>query len=65
MKEYQERAVKEQEALQMLVTKLETFINGGVFLECSRSEQSRLKEQLVYMRAYLDVLNQRIANFEK
>ena len=64
MLEYQEQVLKEAEALGVLVTKLEAFIDGGTFLECSRSEQQRLKEQLVYMRAYLDVLQQRIKGFK-
>ncbi|MFQ2067943.1 crAss001_48 related protein [Aeromonas veronii] len=56
-----ERMYLEQEQLAERTGKLETFIPSETFKRLPHQEQNRMKRQLVAMREYLAVLNERIA----
>ncbi|MGQ4604090.1 Gp49 family protein [Aeromonas veronii] len=56
-----ERMHMEQEQLTERTGKLETFIPSETFKQLPHQEQNRMKRQLVAMREYLAVLNERIA----
>ncbi|WP_201296091.1 Gp49 family protein [Aeromonas veronii] len=56
-----ERMHMEQEQLAERTGKLETFIPSETFKQLPHQEQNRMKRQLVAMREYLAVLNERIA----
>ncbi|MCQ4052354.1 Gp49 family protein [Aeromonas sp. SG16] len=56
-----ERMHQEQEQLAERTGKLETFIPSETFKRLPHQEQSLMKRQLVAMREYLAVLNERIA----
>ncbi|MBM0416291.1 crAss001_48 related protein [Aeromonas veronii] len=56
-----ERMHQEQEQLAERTGKLETFIPSETFKQLPHQEQNRMKRQLVAMREYLAVLNERIA----
>ncbi|MEH8118748.1 Gp49 family protein [Aeromonas allosaccharophila] len=56
-----ERMRQEQEQLAERTGKLETFIPSETFKQLPHQEQNRMKRQLVAMREYLAVLNERIA----
>jgi hypothetical protein len=56
-----ERMHQEQEQLAERTGKLETFISSETFKQLPHQEQNRMKRQLVAMREYLAVLNERIA----
>ncbi|UZE61027.1 DUF2829 domain-containing protein [Aeromonas veronii] len=55
-----ERMRMEQEQLAERTGKLETFIPSETFKQLPHQEQNRMKRQLVAMREYLAVLNERV-----
>lgn len=63
MKPHEERVVTEHAELHIRLTKLREFIVGDKFSALEPSERSRLRRQETHMAAYLDVLDERIANF--
>ena len=65
MEAFVERMITEKDELQDKVTKLEKFVNGEKFKELKGLEQVYLKEQLSFMRGYLNVLRQRINFYNK
>lgn len=65
MEAFIERMIVEKNELQDKVTKLENFINGEKFKELKGLEQVYLKEQLKFMKSYLNVLRQRINFYNK
>ena len=65
MEAFVERMIVEKNELQDKVTKLENFINGEKFKELKGLEQVYLKEQLKFMKGYLNVLRQRINFYNK
>lgn len=63
MQPHQERVVQELKDLDEKISKLEVFIKGNVISTLSMDEQTRLKKQLIHMRDYSNVLNERIGAF--
>lgn len=64
--DWQQRVVDEKAALDEKIGKLEAFIDGGAYKEALYwVQRSLLAEQLSHMRAYADVLQQRIQYFSK
>ena len=63
MKDYQQRVVAEETALDVKLTALRAFISSGVFQDISPDEQGRLRRQHSFMRDYFGVLGERIAAF--
>ena len=64
MKSHQERVLTERNELSEKLTKLEAFIfHGQIFSSIPPDEQKRLLKQYFFMEAYLEVLEDRIANF--
>ena len=45
------------------IIKLEAFFGGAIFKTLPIEEQSRLRKQIGHMKAYRDVLNERISAF--
>ncbi len=65
MKEYQQRVVDELAELRIKTDKLEAFIGGPAFGEVHLDEQHRLHRQLVAMKEYARVLEERIEYFDE
>jgi hypothetical protein len=63
MEAYQERVVEEREQLGAKIDKLGSFVSSDVFKTVDDAEQKRLRRQLTIMQQYLQVLNERIAEF--
>ncbi len=66
MKDWQIRAIEERNELDKKGEALFEFINedDGVFDSLPKQEQIQLVEQAVAMRAYFDVLADRVSRFE-
>ena len=62
---YQQRLLKEQENLAEKVTSLKGFIPTPDFTKLDPVDQGLLNSQLIYMKAYLLVLDQRIGRCDK
>lgn len=62
---HQQRVIAEHRDLAYNVDKLKTFSAGDVFKALPSVEQGLLNSQLIYMKAYLLVLDQRISLFDK
>jgi len=61
---HQQRVIDERDELQVRADALERFILGNPIYPTLPTEERRdLSEQLVHMRAYLGILNQRIKRF--
>lgn len=60
---HQKRVVAERNDLVEKGDKLNSFIFGEVYCKLSSAEQIRLCKQYAFMRAYLEVLDERIAAF--
>jgi hypothetical protein len=60
---YQERVIAERDELNTRLRKLGSFIDSEKFETVHVDERRRLLRQLVAMREYFDVLNERISNF--
>jgi hypothetical protein len=60
---YQERVVSEYSDLTEKLIKLDKFLFGKGFDLLTPKEQHRLIKQSAYMRAYADVLGERIGSF--
>lgn len=65
MKEFVGRLIQERIDLNDKVEKLENFISGSTFEGLSYLEQKYLKEQLEFMKKYLEVLEARIKLYEE
>ena len=63
MQPYQQRVVEEAADLKSKLDNLDAFIASKTFHTIRSDEQSRLYEQAIHMRAYLHVLDDRIAAF--
>jgi hypothetical protein len=64
MKNWQKRVVTEKAELDKKIKSLDAFINIGViFNELSLKEQARLHYQLLLMKAYSSILEERIGAF--
>ena len=64
MAPHQERVIEEEKQLADKTAKLEAFIFGKTFMDVDVFEQTRLRNQLGYMRGYLRVLRERIEAFK-
>jgi hypothetical protein len=63
---YQQRVVVERNELDIKLTKLKAFLNKPMsYGDVPKAEIDRLILQSAYMQSYLDVLNERIAAFNK
>ncbi len=63
MKKYQKRVIEEKKELEKKVVKLVDFLYSDH--EIDPDEKTRLREQLSAMKDYLNVLIERIDNFEQ
>jgi uncharacterized protein len=65
MKAYQERVVAEKQELDEKLAKLKTFVfgDGKTFGTLNLQERDRLERQYDAMKAYSDILSERIAAF--
>lgn len=61
---HQERVIEERAQLVDKVDKLDAFLFGKTFNSLAEVEQLRLLKQLAYMKMYLNVLGERIAEFK-
>ena len=65
MEAYQLRVVGERDALDEKVTNLSEFLDDEFKMgQISDVDQSLLRTQLIYMRDYLYILNERIKRFD-
>jgi hypothetical protein len=64
MEAHQERLVVEKRELGEKIDKLDAFINGHVFGGIPKIEQDLLQLQVIHMRAYSEILGERIAAFQ-
>lgn len=61
---YQQRVIEERDALSEKLGKLSVWLNGKAFRDTvPKDEQFRLRVQADVMRAYLLILDERIAHF--
>lgn len=63
MQAFQQRVVDEKSELQIKIDKLTAFIPTEIFRGLPKAEQNRLNSQLVHMRHYASILDQRIEAF--
>ena len=63
MRAHQERVFAEKKELDTKIGRLEDFCAGSVIKNLTDREQDLLKQQLVAMRIYSDILAKRIALF--
>jgi CRISPR/Cas system endoribonuclease Cas6 (RAMP superfamily) len=64
MQPHQQRVVDEKSELDDRIGKLRTFIvESPIFVKLDSAEQNRLNRQYSHMRAYSDILGERIAAF--
>jgi hypothetical protein len=64
MSDYKTRAIQELGELKEKVSKLHEFILSDKFCELPEVDQSDLKEQLIYMENYFDVLRRRLLRMQ-
>ena len=60
LESYRQRMLAERDELSERLTKLSGFINSRAFESVGKPERMRLMRQSVFMRGYLDVLQERI-----
>jgi len=60
---HQQRVVEERADLSTRLDRLRTFLRSSLFEAVPQAERARLQRQSVYMSAYLEVLDERIAAF--
>jgi len=60
---HQQRVVAEKAELDEKLNKLEAFFENPIYNKLDCSERKRLQLQASFMRAYSDVLGERIAAF--
>jgi hypothetical protein len=65
MQAYQSRVVVERDELARKFENLNRFLNSGACLTVPTPELKRLARQRLAMRLYLDVLEERIAEFKE
>ena len=63
LKDWQQRVVDEAAELSKKITTLERFISSGGTLILNDFDRTDMNMQVVYMRKYLDILNNRIRRF--
>lgn len=63
MQAHEYRVVLEMEDLSDKLTRLDAFLIGPIFASLPEAERLRLKRQSLIMHLYVDVLQERIANF--
>jgi len=63
MEEYQQRVVNEKSELDRKLYLLIVFLDGETFKTLPSEEQERMQRQLVVMKEYSKILNERIAAF--
>jgi hypothetical protein len=63
MQPHQERVVTERAELADKTEKLGTFLFGNIFNSLVPEERTRLLKQYAFMKAYLEILTERIAAF--
>lgn len=62
--DHEKRVVEEKTELSHKIIKLDEFINTNpIFKTLSRKEQLLLKRQLLWMKSYWEILNERVALF--
>lgn len=61
--DWQQRVFDEHAELAVRADKLAEFLSGAVFQSLEQPERVLLREQLHHMRAYRDVLTQRISRW--
>ena len=64
MKDYQSRVVEERSELDKKIDALEHFIAGAIYKKLDDEEQTRLRRQLTIMKAYQEILAERVKNFK-
>lgn len=64
MKPYQIRVVDEKQELDAKIEKLECFVSTQTFLDLSSEERARMMRQYSAMKAYSEILGERISAFE-
>ena len=62
--EYQNRVILEKRELDEKLNKLKIFVDIDLFKELNVGEQARLRFQLICMKAYSDILYDRINAFQ-
>lgn len=65
MKPYQERVLIEKQELDVRLSRLNDFISSDSFYSVPTSEQDMLKDQLIAMQVYSEILANRIAGFNR
>jgi len=63
MQPHQQRVIVERDELSEKLTKLNVFIGGQIYYSLADAERARLAKQAGIMKAYLDILNERIEVF--
>jgi hypothetical protein len=64
MQAYQQRVIEEKQELDAKLEKLNQFIASPQFLVVEVDEQKRLQRQQTFMKAYSNVLSERIEAFK-
>lgn len=64
MKDFQQRVIQEKADLDLKIQKLGYFFEGQVWPTLPGQEQNRLSRQYGAMKAYSDVLGERITAFD-
>ncbi|MCI0561739.1 MAG: hypothetical protein MN733_24885 [Nitrososphaera sp.] len=62
MQDYQMRVVAEKDQLDSRIDKLHLFLGHEDFANLDDAEKDRMRRQLSHMKAYSDVLGERIAD---
>ena len=62
---YQQRVVEEMVILEERISKLKSFLDGGMFPSLSYSERVLLSNQYYVMGCYLSILQLRIEGFNQ
>ena len=65
MRRFQKRVIKEKQELDNRLLRLKTFMGLGAYSKLPEAEQIRLLRQSNIMRAYSQVLEERITAFER
>lgn len=63
MSEYQDRVIEEETELSIKIDKLDKFRGTDTYGSLDKEEQVLMDLQLLYMKAYRDVLSRRIIRF--
>ena len=63
--DYQRRVISERSDLCVKLISLECFMTTGIFQSINLDEQTRMIKQSKIMKDYVDILTERIENFDK